>query len=1158
MKISNSNYTQFQSMITEGADELVRFHQMQVHNYETSLKWLEQEKKKRKDNRDTYERLKQYVDVSAGSFQPYDALEFHWSQSDKVLGQIADAFGKMEQLQTAPEIVCQINRLSAQLENFRKYYRTVRNYLLQFNGIRQHILEYDGIEVWSKKAARLVKTGFLTEKKDLMSYSEEAVDNILSAGLNLFSGAQTRYAAANLYAALMESESQLQCVQKLMEALSFYNHKGMISEWLTLLLQDDAALAESVKKMEEDAAAKKAGIEPFMKKKIQECIDKLADGFPVKEWNDTARGWNESSKRIAREMKHYIGEDVMQESYLCGWQQFVIGRESGDPYVQQYYQRIIEIYHELVTAQQNKIIIRVPVLMTLDQNKWNFVLELGKDDDVNRKVIEEWCRFFIASSLVNIPVGKAEFHFIDPGNTGIFSIYRDIGKGDDFGNVSQKCHYFSSEEQITSHLVSVSEEISYIINQILKGGDSTLYRHNKENTYNMRPYHFLFLHDYPKGLSRRALEQLENIVVNGPKCGIFTIIFNTKGNAWELLNENELIIAKSLLANVYTIKNGLIKDRLLKPLIYDKFEDYEQLIGEFSIQYNRRLKEEGHLKIRIDDLSGEVHEQGGFKIPIGLNQGGGVEYLSFFDQCQNYLMSGATGSGKSNAMHVMIYTALKYIKNLDLYLIDFKHGVEFAPYARLNHPSFKLLAVESVPEFGLAVLRHIKNKIDEIGKLFTQTGVENWWNYRNKTGKTLPVTLVMIDEFQHLFDGAQCEECAGIVEYIAKEGRVFNAHLILATQSISTVRGLTDGAKENIFGRLALFHNESEYKSMFWGDSKLASTLKDDAKGLAVLATAPDNKRIIQIAVKKEFEEVRRELGYDPEEGRFETRLLLSSAQDKPFSIFNAFLEDHYECGDRCGLAFGDMIDLKKSDIRLRMKNDSQPKKIMNYQDECTLYFGDSEDENLLIVGNHEDMALNIFTLSLYSVLIRQAALGRKESIAVFLPEEEDILMDICNEHNGYIRYFTQDDDLAEAFRNEDLEYLFVYGLQNFKSLSFQMAGAGLLRKSDGTAFRRFLEAQESHAIVWCDRVSLLESMYGDGENLNALLDMFVHKVGMKLDKSESEKYIGSDACALLSTDSILYRRHNSEKTIRPYKGFDSDYSRLLDHKIEDTGFWEV
>lgn len=1150
MIITNDMYTQFRSSMMEGEDLLVKQHHMQVHDYEYD-KWLLDKKLAQiNDYRNAMERVKKYVSPANHGY--YNTLSFQWSQCGEVQNKLTEAFNKLEEIEEASGVLYNIDEIDRHLDYFQQYNIIVSDYTKRFRNTYQYIISRDGIDAWQKKASKLVKDGMVTEKRDLISYSEADIDKVLNKGINLFSDIQTKKDAANLHRALFAAKDQLPALERLVGIFDYYNSRRLPFRWRDVLQKELAVLEADVKKLQDSISVKKNNLEPFMQQKIRECINRLTSKFAVEQWNDVAKKWKDSCHMVSDSLKNYESSHEMHENYVYGWQNYSIGRELTNTYVGQYYRKLCELYHELLILDKSSVMMRVPASMSLDQSKWNFVLELSKDDGANRKAVEEWSSFFIASTFVNIPVGKVELHFIDPGNTGIFSVYRDIGKGDDYGNLSQKCHYFSSEEQITAHLVSVSEEISYIINQILKGGESTLYRHNKENTYNMRPYHFLLLNDYPKGLNQKALEQLENIVANGPKCGIFTIIINTKGNAWKLLNNNETVIAKSLLSNVYTVTNGVIKDRLLVPFTYDTYADYDNLISQFALQYNKQLKEEGHLKIHIDDLSGDLQEQGGFKIPIGLNQGGGVEYLSFFDQCQNYLMSGATGSGKSNAMHVMIYTALKYITNLDLYLIDFKHGVEFAPYARLNHPSFKLLAVESVPEFGLAVLRHIKNKIDEIGKLFTQTGVENWWNYYEKTGNALPVTLVMIDEFQHLFDGPQCEECAGIIEYIAKEGRVFNVHIILATQSISTVRGLTDGAKENIFGRLALFHSDAEYKSMFWGDSKLASTLKDDAKGLAVLATAPDNKRIIQIAVKKQFDEVRRELGYDTSEGRFETKLMLSSAQDKPFSIFNAYLYDRYECEDRCGLSFGDTIDLKKSDIRSRMKSGKGARKVMNYQEDCTVYFGDREDENLLLIGSQEDTALNIFTLSLYSLLLRQADLDKKNSIAVFLPEDEDILMDICEEHDDYIHYFTQEDDLTEAFTNDDLEYLLVYGLQNFKSLSFQMAGAGLLRKSDGTAFRKFLEAEEVHAVVWCDRISLIESMYGDGENLYAFLDMFLHKVGMKMDKADSEKYMGSDACTLLSKDSILYRKNNSEKVIRPYNGFDSDYCRRLDDKIKE------
>ena len=69
---------------------------------------------------------------------------------------------------------------------------------------------------------------------------------------------------------------------------------------------------------------------------------------------------------------------------------------------------------------------------------------------------------------------------------------------------------------------------------------------------------------------------------------------------------------------------------------------------------------------------------------------------------QHVLIAGKTGSGKSNLLHVLITnSALLYSPDhLQLYLIDFKKGVEFKIYASYQLPHARVIAIESEREFG--------------------------------------------------------------------------------------------------------------------------------------------------------------------------------------------------------------------------------------------------------------------------------------------------------------------------------------------------------------------------------------------------------------------------------------------------------------------------
>src|SRR5206468_10668885 len=86
-----------------------------------------------------------------------------------------------------------------------------------------------------------------------------------------------------------------------------------------------------------------------------------------------------------------------------------------------------------------------------------------------------------------------------------------------------------------------------------------------------------------------------------------------------------------------------------------------------------------------------------------------------------------TGSGKSTLLHVLIaQLAMRYSPaEVELYLIDFKKGVEFKTYAASELPHARVVAIESEREFGLSVLQRLDQELMRRGELFRAAGVSD-------------------------------------------------------------------------------------------------------------------------------------------------------------------------------------------------------------------------------------------------------------------------------------------------------------------------------------------------------------------------------------------------------------------------------------------------
>lgn len=849
-------------------------------------------------------------------------------------------------------------------------------------------------------------------------------------------------------------------------------------------------------------------------------------------------------------------------------------RISDNVYYKALADRMVSSYSTLLSIVNNQIHVRFPLQMHLDTLNYRMAVNISDASTSARTAINGCVQRMVASVIANMPVGKVKLIFGDPSNTGVFSNFRDVGKNDSEG--SRLCTYIVDVKNINIELERLSNEIGYTINNILKGTKTTLFQHNKERAFNSSPYEFLFLMDYPQNMTAQSLQALKNIVENGPKCGIFTFIFNVAGTSLKLLKADEQTLAREIAPDTFVWKNGNLCDSKGSWLDSEK-EISTTLFDGYVKHYNEAIKDAKQLTVQLDELDGSVNTKGEFKIPIGKNLGGETEYMSFFGSCQDYLVSGATRMGKTNALHVMIYNTLKYVPDAELYLVDFKQGVEFAPYAGLNHPSIKALAVESVPEFGYAVLKHIEEKIKTISELFISYSVKNWKEYYEATGKVIPVTIVILDEFQHLYDTDVGKDCTRIIEVIAKEGGAFNVHIILATQSMNNVTSLSNTAKDNIFGRMVFHHSKQEYNSMLWDDPHLAMTLSDSVKGQMVFATGDKNsQRLIQWAIAKPVSTVVDELSYPISDGRYQTKLLLSTIKENPFSVFNAIINHKYKVNNPeiCEITLGNEVNVFAGDLRKQLATGDKAKTV-DFVEKSYLQLTNKPNENLLFVGNNEELAESSFQLSLYCALAKQISLNRKNSIVLIAPEISTRLTAIADAFPDYIQKFGQEDDLSEIDLNGK-EFMFVFGLQNFRSMGYQ-ADAQLItartdnvrsrtsnhlmsrpavsrsQLTDGQILQNAVESNDIHVVAWHNSMEYLTTMFGGPARIQDFLYKFIHKIGFKMsDKKDSYTLVNSESCVNLSSQAAVYVKMNRERIIRPYKAMPDEYCATLNQALKE------
>ncbi|MBM7489876.1 hypothetical protein JOD64_001098 [Micromonospora luteifusca] len=199
----------------------------------------------------------------------------------------------------------------------------------------------------------------------------------------------------------------------------------------------------------------------------------------------------------------------------------------------------------------------------------------------------------------------------------------------------------------------------------------------------------------------------------------------------------------------------------------------------------------------------------GLRTVIG-RAGGTPSTLAFDDATPHWLVGGRTGAGKTVFLLDVLYgLAARYSPaELQLYLLDFKEGVSFTEFVPTGRdpswlPHARAVGIESDREYGLAVLRELRREAQRRATALKRHGVTKLADLPRDN--PLPRIVAVIDEFQVLLAGndALARESVDLLEELARKGRSYGIHLVLASQSMTGIEALY-GRAEAIFGQFAL------------------------------------------------------------------------------------------------------------------------------------------------------------------------------------------------------------------------------------------------------------------------------------------------------------------------------------------------------------------
>lgn len=208
-----------------------------------------------------------------------------------------------------------------------------------------------------------------------------------------------------------------------------------------------------------------------------------------------------------------------------------------------------------------------------------------------------------------------------------------------------------------------------------------------------------------------------------------------------------------------------------------------------------------------DMIEAAPHDDKPLDVPLGRTVTGEV-MTADLTKMPHLLIAGATGSGKSVAINVIITSILLKDKpsQVKMLMIDPKK-VELSVYNGIPH---LLSPVVSEPKKAARALGKVVSEMERRYELFAKLGVRNIKGYNKLATEhsddkdaqpPMPLILVIVDELSDLMMTVSHDVEDAIVR-IAQMGRAAGIHMILATQrpSVDVITGLI---KANVPSRIA-------------------------------------------------------------------------------------------------------------------------------------------------------------------------------------------------------------------------------------------------------------------------------------------------------------------------------------------------------------------
>ncbi|MCC9603830.1 AAA family ATPase [Stieleria sp. JC731] len=392
---------------------------------------------------------------------------------------------------------------------------------------------------------------------------------------------------------------------------------------------------------------------------------------------------------------------------------------------------------------------------------------------------------------------------------------------------------WTTENQIEARLGEVAQHAEDVLQSSLRDRFERVEDYNVLAGSMAEPYHTVAAVGLPEGLTRGAYKHLKALIESGLRCGVFVLMACDESMPWPSdlprPSDSRLIELSIDQNGNWSLNREGLQDLKFTPTPNLPTEYRQQVVETVGTAATMAAKVEVPLESMLPTTGGNLNSDHGIDITIGSQGGHRTLALELGEGVkQHVLIAGKTGSGKSTLLHALITSGAYHYgpDQLQFYLLDFKKGVEFKPYADSQLPHARVIGIESEREFGRSVLQRLDEELQQRGELFRAESAQELSEYRRLSGQSMPRIMLVIDEFQELFvrDDKVAAECSMLLDRLVRQGRSFGIHIVLSSQSLAGAYSLPRATLGQMAVRIAMQCSESD-AALILSDENTAARL---------------------------------------------------------------------------------------------------------------------------------------------------------------------------------------------------------------------------------------------------------------------------------------------------------------------------------------------